>query len=198
MSISRSANCSNYHDRISVVVTGKAVVPGDEERCTVELPATFSCQTTKFERADDVTSKGLRDAAQQEFETRGCDVSKMQLSLNTNLVGATKTDYSAKELVDTGMASNCFAYHNDVNDATHTVDATCYNMYDMKDAKGNTVRDYHMKFRANLQTCNVGEDAMPQLEEDVRKVAQYNAGKNGYKIAKPEHLACNLSIMPNM
>ena len=65
-------------------------------------------------------------------------------------------------------------------------------MYDMTDADGRTVRDYHMRISASLATCDVSDKAMPQLMEDVRKVAAYNLSQNGYTVGKSEDLACDV------
>ena len=60
---------------------------------------------------------------------------------------------------------------NDINDATHAVTATCTNQFDMTDASGKRVRNAGMKFTSTLRTCDVSDDAWPQLKEDGRKVA---------------------------
>ena len=107
-------------------------------------------------------------------------------------------EYSGRKLSHLGMASNCFVAGNDINDATHKVTAKCRPMYDMTDDHGRTIRDYSKEFLSNLATCDVSGDAMPQLMEDARKVAAYNASQNGFKVKRPEDLACQFAMLPYM
>tara|TARA_B110000046_G_scaffold6233_1_gene6525 strand:+ start:1313 stop:1903 length:591 start_codon:yes stop_codon:yes gene_type:complete len=192
----RSSNCKAYTDTVSLLVDGTATVPGDADRCTFALPATFSCQTKAFEKPDAATAAGLTALATEALEARGCDASKMELTYATNLVGAQQLEYSGKKLSELGMASNCHAFGNDLNDATHKVTAKCRSMYDMTDAQGNRVRDYHKTFLSNLVACDISDDAMPQLMEDARKVAAYNGAVNGFTVDKPEDLACEFAVLP--
>ena len=53
-----------------------------------------------------------------------------------------------------------------------------------------------MKFLSNLAVCDISDGAMPQVQEDLRKVAADNASENGFRIQKPEDLACSYSILP--
>ena len=193
-SISRSSNCSKYTDTLSVMVHGKATA-GDDERCAYESWA-FSCQTSAFEKPDDETREGMEATAKTELAARGCDTSAMQMTFETNLVGSHQTEYSAEKLAELGMASNCFAHGNDINDASHQIRSRCRPQYDMMDAKGNRVRDYNKVMVSNLITCDTSDAAMPQLMEDARKVAAHNASLNGYTVDKPEHLACDVAVLP--
>ena len=198
MSILRSSNCAAYTDTVSLLVDATARVPGDEEVCTVALPPMFSCQTQKGEAPDDATLGDLRAKAAELLDARGCDGSRAELSYATNFVGTPWIEYSGEKLATLGMASNCFVAGNDVNDATHHVTAKCRPMYDMLDSQGRTVRDYHKVFLSNLATCDVSDEAMPQLMEDARKVAAYNAAQNGFKVQRDEDLACQFSVLPHL
>ena len=113
-------------------------------------------------------------------------------------MGARQAEYSPAKLADLGMASNCYVHGNDPNDATHLAQARCRSMYDMKNPAGEAVRNYNMTFGASLVTCDVSNAGMPQLEEDLRKVAMHNASHVGLTIEKPEHLACDISVIPRI
>ena len=197
MTIQRSTNCAVYTDTVSTLVEITATVPGGGSKCKVNIPA-FSCQTKAFENPDADTAVMLTTKAAEELLERGCDASKMQVNFATNLMGARDMEYSAKKLAKGGMASNCFLAGNDPNHATHKVTARCHPMFDMLDADGNTVRNYNMTFNSELAACDVSDEAMPQLMEDARKVAAYNASTNGYTVEKPEHLACDYGILPHI
>jgi hypothetical protein len=116
----------------------------------------------------------------------------------TNLVGAKEMEYDPKKLARLGMASNCFVAGNDPNQTTHKIAARCNPMYDMTNEDGARVRNFNMTFTSELAACDVSEDAMPQLLEDARKVAAYNAAAKGYTVDIPEHLACRYSVMPHI
>lgn len=197
MSVHRSSNCSSYTDTVSLLVTGTARVPGDES-CTVDLPAAFSCQKKNFETPDAETTEFLRQKAVEGLEAKYCDATNMELDLTTNLVGAQSLDYSAKKLKELGMASNCFRDGNDPNAATHKGEAKCFPMYEMSDANGNRIKNTNKAFFSNLSVCDMSDEAMPQVEEDLRKVAAANAEENGYTVDAPEHLACTFSILPQL
>lgn len=196
MSIARSPNCTAYTDTLSLLVDGEAVVSG-QSRCRVVLPPTFSCQTAAFESPDPQTEAFMKTKAVAALDEMGCDSSKMEMSFKTNLVGAQQLEYSGEKLAGLGMASNCYRAGNDPNDTTHTVRAECTNQYEMTNEKGERVKNTNKKFLSNLAACDVSEEAMPQLLEDVRKVARYNAGQNGYKIDRDVDLACNFSVLPH-
>lgn len=198
MSIRRSDNCSSYTDTVSLLVDSKVTVPGEEDRCTVSLPPTFSCQTKAFEAPDATTTKTLADLARTTLEERGCDANRMQLHHVTNLIGAQAVEYSGAKLSELGMASNCYAHGNDPNDASHVVEARCYPMFDMTDAHGRTVRDYHKRVIASLVACDVSDEAMPQLMEDTRKVAAYQLEQSGFTLQRPEDLACDVGVLPRL
>lgn len=198
MSILRSSNCSAYTDHVSLLVTSTATVPGEEDKCTVHLPATFSCQTSAFEGPDEATAADIHARAATALDDKGCDASRMVVDAQTNLVGTQASEYTGEKLSTLGMASNCFVHGNDPNDATHIAKARCHPMYDMTDSKGRTVRDYHMRISSSLATCDMSDEAMPQLMEDVRKVAAYNLSQSGYTLKRPEDLACDLGILPRI
>lgn len=195
-SVPRSSNCTQYTDTVSLLVDTTAVVPGDEKRCSVPL-SMFSCQTKKFEAPDDATLDTLKEKAIFHLQEKGCDVAKMELiNTSTNLMGAQEMEYSAQKLAGTGLASNCFVAGNDPNHATHRATAVCTPQYDMTDINGNRVRDTNKKFHANLHVCDITNEAAPQVNEDLRKVAAHNAAQNGYTLDRPEDLACTFAMLP--
>ena len=197
-SIPRSSNCAAYTDTVSLLAEATAVVPGDEDQCSIPL-SVFSCQTSKFESPDDPTLERLQQLGEDYLSERGCDVSLLELrDVSTNLMGAQQMEYSAEKLAETGLASNCFIAGNDPNHATHRATATCTPQYDMTDSKGNRVRDTNKKFMSNLAVCDVSDEAAPQVNEDLRKVAAYNASQNGFFLDRPEDLACTLQTLPFM
>ena len=115
-------------------------------------------------------------------------------AFETVQIGTQNSEKSAAELVASGTASNC--RHADHNEATHLVQATCRPMFDMLDAKGNAVRDYHMSFHGEVLSCDVTEGASSQLMEDVRKIAMHSAAQRGLTVQRPSDLACDYSFLP--
>lgn len=194
----RSSNCASYTDTISTLVDATATVPGEEDNCTVTLPPTFSCQAKNFETPDEATMAQLRERGETLLREKQCPVETMEINFKTNLVGTQHLEYSAEKLSALGLASNCYREGNDPNHATHMLRAECRNQYDMTDSMGNRVRDTHKKFLSNLSTCDVSDEAMPQLMEDARKVAAYHASQNGLTMDKDTDLACTFSILPQM
>ena len=200
MSIPRSSNCASYYDSLSLLAEGTVSVPGREDVCSVDVTA-FSCQTSAFEKADAPTeslllSRGTELLRQLPGDCLNDDATPVVASVRTNQIGAQALEYSPEKLKKLGMASNCYREGNDPNHATHMARATCHPMEAMTDAQGRRVKNVHMTFRSNLAVCDLSDEAMPQVQEDLRKVAMHNAGENGYKIAKAEDLACNVSILP--
>ncbi len=196
MTIEKSPNCTNYTDTVSTLVEVTATVPGDN-KCIFKTPA-FSCQKKAFEKPDDATKRFLTDLATTSLKDLGCNIEKMQISFNTNLMGAQDMEYPASKLAKGGMASNCFQTGNDPREHTHKITAKCNPMYDMTDKNGNKVRNFNKTFTSDLAACDVSDEAIPQLLEDARKVASHNAAVNGYTIDQPEHLACTFSILPHV
>ena len=200
MSIVRSSNCATYYDSLSLLVEGTVSVPGKEDTCSVDVTA-FSCQTSAFEKADAQTEEVLLSRGTEMLRklSGNClknDATPVITSVRTNQIGAKELEYSPKKLKNLGMVSNCFREGNDPNHATHMARATCHPMEAMTDAQGRSVKNVHMTFRSNLAACDISDDAMPQVQEDLRKVAMHNAYENGFKVAKPEDLACDVSILP--
>lgn len=189
--IPRSTNCAAYTDTISLLVEARA--KGAEERCAVDLSA-FSCQKSAFEAPDDATEATLRTAAEERFHAMDCDAGGMALEFTTSLVGAQTLEFSATQLVDMGKVSNC--KDGDINDAGFVGRATCTAQYDMTDAQGRTVRNTNMRTMSSLRVCDPSDEAMPQVMEDLRKVAAHNLEAKGYTVARPEDLACTFSILP--
>jgi hypothetical protein len=53
-----------------------------------------------------------------------------------------------------------------------------------------------MKVSSELGVCDVTEEALPQVEEDLRKLAAHNLLENrGYDLP-PESLSCYFSFVP--
>lgn len=195
--IHRSSNCKAYTDTVAVLVNGTAATKTGGDKCKVSLPPTFSCQTEAFEAPDDVTERALRDEAMRTLKDRGCDVDGgITTVFETNLVGAQAMEYSAEKLKKLGLTSSCFREGNDPNHATHKATARCYPMREMTDADGNRVMNTNMQFLSNLATCDISDEAMPQLQEDLRKVAAHNAMENGFTVDRSEDLACYVSVLP--
>lgn len=198
MSIKRSSNCSAYTDTISLLIDGTASVLGKEEICQIDLPPMFSCQTSAYEAPDDVTLKELQAAAEVQMDAKPECRGQVVVDTHTNIMGTRSMEYSAAQLSSMGLASNCYRGDNDLNDATHMARAVCSNMYDMTDAKGRSVRDTNKQFTSALATCDVSDEAMPQLMEDLRKVAAHHSTEHGLRIHRDIDLACTVSILPRL
>ena len=68
-------------------------------------------------------------------------------------------------------------------------------MYDMTGQQ--RVRDVHRTFLSTA-TCDASDEGMPQLMEDLRKVAAHNGAQNGFTVDRPEDLACKFSVLPSL
>lgn len=198
----RSPNCKTYTDTVSVFVDGTASVPGKEGLCTLDMSPTFSCQTSGFEQPDLETKMQMRRKAATELNARpGCAVSSpmdLNMTFTTNLVGAQAMEYSAEKLTELGMTSNCFREGNDPNHATHIGKAECYPQREMTDTQGRRVMNTNMQVFSGLAVCDTSEKAMPQVQEDLRKVAAHNLLAKGYKVDAPEDMACSFAILPHL
>ena len=195
--VQRSENCNtSYEKTVTTLVHAKAVVPGEEGRCSVDLPLMFSCQEGQFETIDEVTRAQYQTLARDKLYETGCDGDRAELRFATNIMGAEERDYTGEKLSKLGMASSCFRAGNDPNDVTHMARFTCRNDYEMIDEHGRRVRDSHRTSMSNLATCDMSDGAMPQLMEDGRKVAAYNASLNGLTMEREVDLACAVSILP--
>lgn len=194
MSILRSTNCSKYTDRVSILVETHATVPGVPE-CSAKLPLTFSCQGDNLEAPDAATAAMLMEEAKNTLALKGCAVDgDLRMKYRINTVGASKVDFPAEELRTTGRTSNCSSVHDDVS---HTVQATCYNMHPMTEtATGKSVINTNMMFHASLATCDTSDAAMPQVYEDLKKVAMLNAADIGYESKHHDHFACKTLTLP--
>lgn len=195
--ILRSPNCTAYTDTLSLLVDGDVSVPGDPS-CQTSLPSMFSCQRSAFEKPDEKTEAFLRRDGMKRLAAMGCDPTRAKFTYNTILVGSQDVEYSGSKLAELGMASNCYRVGNDPNDATHIIKAECTNQYEMTNDKGQIVKNTNKKFLSNLAVCDISDGAMPQLMEDARKVAAYNAAQNGYVADKDTDLACTFSILPQL
>lgn len=192
---SKSSNCRQYTDSVHIYVEADAQVPGDD-RCRVKADPVFSCQTSAFEKPDEETETLLRERITAKLNDMNCDASRAVVNFTTVHMGARDIEYSGAKLSELGMASNCYKHGNDANDATHVIRAECTNQYDFVNDKGRRTRDTNKKFFSNLTVCDVSDKAMPQLMEDARKVAAFNANSNGYAVVKDTDLACVFSVLP--
>jgi hypothetical protein len=181
---------------LSVLVDAEAYVPGTDT-CRVTVPSTFSCQKEAFEKPDEKTAASMREKGTQALIEKGCDPTDMKMSFRTILVGAQDMEYSGAKLASLGMASNCYRAGNDPNHATHTIRAECTNQYEMTTSDGERIKNTNKRFLSNLAVCDVSDDVMPQLMEDARKVAVYNAGQNGFVADRDKDFACTFSILPH-
>ena len=173
-------------------------MPGKEKQCSVAMTPVFSCRRRNFEAPDDATRTLMESKARDELAARGCDASVAVHTFRTNMVGTQIGESSVEELLSSNLTSNCHRYGNNVNMATHRVRAECSPMYDMRDAHGRTVRNTNLKVTATLSACGVGDDDMPQIYEDLQKVAAANLkDSTGLEVDKPEHMACSFLSMPN-
>ena len=192
----QSPNCEMATDTVSTFVFGRAIHPTDP-RCTFDLPVTFSCQNDSNEKPDQTTDAFIRSKLAPKFAEMNCDASKMTFEYKTNFVGSHNFNYSGQKLVELGMASNCYAVGNDINQASHTIHAECYNPYDMTHIEtGKRVRDYNKKFISKLLTCDVSEGAMKDLIKDSKRATSYIGKQRGFKFDDDDNLACTFSILP--
>ena len=198
MSIVRSSNCEVYTDKVSLLVSGKAFSSSEPERCKVVIPAHFSCQTSNFEKPDELTAEQMKKTAFSLLQEKGCKVEDAKFEFSTNLVGAEQTEHSAEKLVKLGMVSNCWAEGHDPNHATHLGRADCTPQREMTDSKGRRVMNSNMKISSQLMVCDTSEEAMDQVIEDLQKVAAFNASKKGYTLDSYTDLACGYSVLPHI
>ena len=94
---------------------------------------------------------------------------------------------------------------NNINDVTHTIEATCTTFGDvtmLKDMNGKDVqrpmRSGKLKASAQLGLCDVREEALPQAMEDARNVAAHHLehrDKNAYRV-DPKNLECTFAVHP--
>ena len=68
----------------------------------------------------------------------------------------------------------------------------------MTDESGRRVINTNMPILSNLSACDISSEAMPQVYEDLRKVAALNVKDRGFTVDKPEDLACTFSILPQI
>lgn len=201
MSVLRSKNCARYYDTVNVYVDATVSVEGREDTCSVDVSA-FSCQTSEFERPDDVTRTDLIERGRTALsKIPGCvtdDSMPLKFVASTNLMGAQEMEYSPEKLVKLGMTSNCYTAGNDPNNATHIGRAVCHPMESMTNALGQRVKNTNMKIHSNLAVCDLSDEAMPQVMEDLRKVAAHNSSQNGFTPDRPEDLACTFSVLPHI
>ena len=199
MSIPRSSNCSAYTESLSLLVDGTVTITGREDVCSVPI-ASFSCQKSAFEKPDKATHDDMIERGKAALsKIPGCEGGEgttYSLTASTSLIGAQEVEYSPERLKKLGLTSNCYSAGNDPNSATHIGKAVCYPMEFMTNSKGERVKNTHMSIHSNLGTCDISDEAMPQVQEDLRKVAAHNASENGYKVDKPEDLACYFSVLP--
>jgi hypothetical protein len=185
--------CKDYTQSISTLAIATARNDGDPKRCTKEYQF-LTCQTQNFESAEGHLQQLVQDRADLAFSNMGCS-GRTHVDWKLNRVGAENADSTPEQLAQSGMASNC--YRVDTNDATHTATATCTPQYDMTDlSDGARVRNNSMTTRASLRLCDVSDAAMPQVQEDLRKLAAYNLAQQGFVVDNHKNLACQIMMLP--
>lgn len=195
---SRSENCKHYTDRISILVDANVTVPGMEDTCTVSV-SKFSCQQRNTEAPDDITLSNIKTDAVQSLVEKGCTtatVDNVAVAFETQQLGLLNPEFSAEKLLEKGAVSNCFAAGQDINDMLHRAEGLCYPTKSMRHIpSGKIVTNYHMKTTSSLFACDISKEAMPQVEEDIKKVAAQKLKNNNFEI-DPEDLSCYISVLP--
>jgi hypothetical protein len=193
--IPRADNCSVYTDRISLLVEASNVATDDPE-CAVSAQA-FSCQTMMMEAPDESTRQKLQTSIDAQIDALPAQC-PIDIKYSTTTMNPAHPEVPASELVALGRTSNCIASGNNTGDITHTIRASCTNQYEMEQvATGALVKNVHQRFVSNLGVCDLSDKAMPQVLEEARRVAAYNAEQNGMRILREADLACNFSMLPN-
>lgn len=199
-----SANCASYTDQITIFANATAQLGS----CSVELPGCMSCQRSDFEHPDEPTRTELLAQAATLMKKQctfpnGFDASGIVLTnLKSNVVGTPQPDLSADKLAEFGKTSNCFAIGNDSNDSTHVSAARCYPLRPalrVVDGAETTeeVLAYHTQINTSLRNCDISTEAMPQVEEDLKKMAQKHLlDTHGLKIKHHNDLQCSFSHLP--
>ena len=206
-----SDNCVRYYDVARLAVYGTASVEGtDDERCSVPLPTINSCQRHRMEHPDAVTDRMAREEAAKGLVSKGCpevptDVTKLKMDYRLTQYAHTDREYSPEELMATGNVSNCAKVANNVNDVTHTMTASCFAFGDVtkiKNDRGEPInvagRSGRLRASATLGVCDVSEEAIPQVMEDLRNLAAHhlrNREVNAYDV-DPQNLECTFAMHP--
>lgn len=180
-----------------MLVDAHATVPGMEETCSVDL-SKFSCQQRNTERPDDVTAAHFKRDAVKLLNAKGCDADEgtLDMKYETQQIGLLNPEFPASKLMERGVVSNCLAPGAELADMKHRAEARCFPTTSMKEvATGRTVTAHHMRTVASLFACDITEGAMPQIEEDLKKVAAHKLLDNGYEIPY-EKLECYTSVLP--
>lgn len=157
----------------------------------------MSCQKGNFEVPDADTKQEIIDEAQAHFgRLEGCS-GPLTMDFTTNLIGTRDRDYTAEELLETGLTSNCYRSGNDVNDATHRVTARCHAPQGWLDVlTGQRKAHVHAITTAQLRTCDMRSEAQAQIEEDLKKVAAHNMLVNRGQKVEYQELACDFEYVP--
>ena len=71
-------------------------------------------------------------------------------------------------------------------------------MYDMKNPAGEAVRNYNMTFGASLVTCDVSDAGHAAARGGPAQGRHAQRVARRLTIEKPEHLACDISVIPRI
>ena len=197
--IHKSANCAKSTDVGSMWITGHATLKSDPSRMVGPFQA-ISCQTRNMSKPDEITHAGLLNKSKAAMvEAFHCDPDEpceLDLHLNSLLLGAQTTQFSADKMKATGMSSSCYNSGQDFKDATHKGEARCYPQREMTDTNGNPVLRTNMSVTAALHVCDLTDEAMQGNEYDLKIVAEDNLLDKGFKLNSIDDLACDFSYRP--
>ena len=194
-----SKNCAAYTDSVSIVCGGTATLGS----CKTKLTPLLSCQTKNYETPDDVVKSEMRAQAYLEFQQNGCadiglGVDNIVLDTKTTSVGTQKKDLTAEQLLETKTTSNCYHLGGDLTNSTHTANARCFPVGPSTDGDGNKIYAPHTSVTVQLRTCDLTEDALPQIHEDLRKVAALRLSDMYDINTDPKALQCSFWDLPHL
>ncbi len=186
-------NCNGTSlNSVTSIVHGTAFLEGQEETCTVPLPEVLSCQKRNLDTPEATIRGQLDSLARRELDKVGCVGGKVGYNFGTLNIGGA-WEYTADEIVSRGTASNC--HKHDLNDMSLQACAEMFPTQAMQH-DGKPVVANHMSRKVCLYTCDARDEAMPALEDDMRKAAAHSFSVSGYTVS-PESLELrNMSILP--
>ena len=195
-----SPNCDAYTSVVSSIVASTVSVKGSSNpMCNVRLDPVMSCQNESLENPDEATMTQMKSRARRMLEEKGCQVGDNQeLEVNHKIVqvGTRNPEFSGEELVARGSVSNCAAVHNDLNEFNFIAQATAFPTASMtRISDGKTVTSFKKRLNASLYACDISDAAMPQVMEDLRKVAAHSLVEQGYRV-NPIDLELSVSVLP--
>lgn len=195
-----SPNCDAYTNFVSSVVSSEVSVEGtDDPTCKVRVPTIMSCQNESMESPDAVTLAHIKNIARSKLSEKGCSLDEetdLQVKHKMVQVGTREPEFSAEDLVSRGSVSNCHKVHNDMNEFNFIAQARAFPTASMtRVSDGAKVTTFKKGVTASLYACDVSEEAMPQVMEDLRKVAAHSYKEQGY-VVNPEDLELSASILP--